>query len=74
MPVTTLDTHTRAVVERIPIGHGAAGILMQPDGTRAYVACTSKNTVVFIDLKTMNVAGRIDAGPEPDDRAWAASR
>src|SRR5262249_30603430 len=34
------DAATRKEVKRLPLGHGAAGILMQPDGSRAYVACS----------------------------------
>jgi YVTN family beta-propeller protein len=69
--VLVLDAQTHAVVKRIPIGHGAAGILMQPDGARAYVACTPDNYVAVIDLKTLEVVGHIDAGGNPDGLAWA---
>jgi len=65
------DAATRTEWKRIPIGHGAAGILIQPDGARAYVACTPDNDIVVIDLKTFAVTGRIDAGGEPDGLAWA---
>src|SRR5205823_3667054 len=34
------ETATRSDVKRLKIGRGAAGIQMQPDGARAYVACT----------------------------------
>ena len=33
--LVVLDAATRKVIKRIPIGHGGAGILMQPDGSRA---------------------------------------
>ena len=69
--VIVLDAATHKAVKRIPIGHGAAGILMQPDGARAYVACTPDNYVAVIDLKTLEVVGRIDAGGNPDGLAWA---
>ncbi|MGC1961910.1 MAG: YncE family protein, partial [Candidatus Sulfotelmatobacter sp.] len=38
--VTVIDTATRKTVKRIAVGHGAAGIQMQPDGARAFVACS----------------------------------
>ncbi len=57
--------------KRVPIGHGAAGILMEPDGARAFVACTPDNYVAVIDLKTWQVTGHIDVGGEPDGLAWA---
>jgi YVTN family beta-propeller protein len=34
--VTVIDTATRKIVKRIAVGHGAAGIQMQPDGARAW--------------------------------------
>jgi YVTN family beta-propeller protein len=67
-----LNAVTRKEIKRIPIGHGAAGIVMQPDGSRAFVACTPDNYVAVVDLKTMAVTGHIDAGGEPDGLAWAA--
>ena len=34
------------------IGHGAAGILMDPDGARAFISCGPDNYVAVLDLKT----------------------
>jgi YVTN family beta-propeller protein len=65
------DVATRKLVKRIPIGHGAAGIEMQPDGARAFVACTPDSYVVVIDLKSLEVTGHIDAGKNPDGMAWS---
>jgi YVTN family beta-propeller protein len=72
--VTVLDAATRKEIKRIPVGHGAAGILMQPDGTRVYVACSPDDYVAVIDLKSLRVTGHIDAGHEPDGLAWAVQR
>jgi YVTN family beta-propeller protein len=69
-----VDVATRKVVKRLKIGSGAAGIVMQPDGTRAFVACSPDDYVAVIDLKTMDVVGKIDAGGEPDGMAWAVRR
>ncbi len=66
-----LDVATQKVVKRLPIGHGAAGILIDPGGARAYVSCGPDNYVAVIDLKTLAVAGHIDAGGNPDGLAWA---
>ena len=66
-----LDAITRKEIKRVPIGHGAAGIVMQPDGARAFVACTPDNYVAVIDLKSLAVAGHIAAGGQPDGMAWA---
>jgi YVTN family beta-propeller protein len=65
------DAATRKEFKRVPIGHGAAGIQMDPDGTRAFVSCGPDNYVVVIDLKTLAVTGHIDVGGEPDGLAWA---
>lgn len=68
--VTVFDVATRKEVKRIPVGHGAAGIQMQPDGSRVFVACTPDSYVAVIDLKTLAVTGHIDAGGNPDGMAW----
>ncbi len=69
-----VDVASRKVIKRLKIGTGAAGIVMQPDGTRAFVACSPDDYVAVIDLKTMEVVGKIDAGGEPDGMAWAVRR
>jgi YVTN family beta-propeller protein len=69
-----VDVATRKVLKRLKIGSGAAGIVMQPDGARAFVACSPDDYVAVIDLKTMEVVGKIDAGGEPDGMAWAVRR
>jgi YVTN family beta-propeller protein len=70
--VVVFDAASRIESKRIPVGHGAAGILMQPDGARAYVACSRDDYVAVIDMKSMTVVGRIEAGNEPDGMAWAS--
>ncbi len=70
--VTVIDTATRKTIKRIPVGHGSAGILMQPDGARAFVACSPDGYVAIIDLHAMEVVGRIEAGKNPDGLAWAS--
>lgn len=65
------DAASRKEFKRVHIGHGAAGILMDPDGTRAYVSCGPDNYVAVIDLKSLEVVGHIDVGGEPDGLAWA---
>src|SRR6266487_3616745 len=69
--LTIYDAKSRTEVKRLKTGHGAAGILMDPDGSRAFVACTPDNYVAVIDLKTLEVAHHIDVGGGPDGLAWA---
>jgi hypothetical protein len=65
------DAASRKEFKRVQIGHGAAGILMDPDGDRAFIACTPDNYVAVLDLRSFEVAGHIDVGGEPDGLAWA---
>jgi YVTN family beta-propeller protein len=69
--LVVIDVARHKVEKRIPIGHGAAGILVQPDGKRAFVACTPDDYVAIIDLDMLSVAGRLEAGGNPDGLAWA---
>jgi YVTN family beta-propeller protein len=70
--LTVLDAGSRRVIKRIPIGHGAAGIEMAPDGSRAYVACTPDNYVAVIDLNALKLVDHINAGAGPDGMAWVS--
>ena len=69
--LVVIDVAHHKVEKRILIGKGAAGILIQPDGKRAYVACTPDDYVAIIDLSTLTVAGHVEAGGNPDGLAWA---
>ena len=64
------DAVSRKELKRLNIGHGGAGILMDTDGSRAFIGCTPDNYLAVIDLKTLSVAGHIDLGG-PDGLAWA---
>ena len=65
-----LDAATRKEVKRLASVHGSGGIQMQPDGARAYVACGRDGFVAVIDLKTLELVGKIAVGG-PDGLAWA---
>ena len=69
--LTIYDARSHTEVKRLKIGHGAAGILMDPDGSRAFVACSADNYVAVIDLKTLEVTSHLDVGGVPDGLAWA---
>ena len=69
--LAVFDAATRKEAKRIKIGRGAAGIQMQPDGARAFVACTPDDHVVIVDLKSLEVTGHLNAGKGPDGMAWA---
>jgi DNA-binding beta-propeller fold protein YncE len=65
------DAATRQLIKRLSTGHGAAGILVDADGARAFVGCSADNYIAVIDLKTLEVVNHIDVGGVPDGLAWA---
>jgi len=68
--LVVLDAATHREVKRLAAVHGSGGIQMQPDGARAYVACGRDNYVAVIDLKTLEMVGKV-AVASPDGLAWA---
>jgi YVTN family beta-propeller protein len=72
--LVVLDAATHKEVKQLNLGGGAAGILMAPDGSRAYVAVSSADKIAVIDLKTLEVVGEIHAGKQPDGLAWAVRK
>ena len=67
--LVVLDAALRKEVKHFDLGGGAAGILMSPDGSRAYVAVSGSDYVAVVDLKSLEVTGRILAGKQPDGLA-----
>lgn len=72
--LVVLDRPARKQVQRIKLGRMPEGILIAPDGGRAYVAVAGENAVAIIDLKTFTVSGRISTGSGPDGMAWVQGR
>jgi YVTN family beta-propeller protein len=70
--LVVLDARARAETKRVSLGRGAAGILVAPDGSRAFVAVSRDDYVAVFDLATLSVTGRIVTGRGPDGLAWAA--
>ena len=66
------DVAAQKEVKRLRIGRGGGGgVLAQPDGLRAYVAFAEDGFVAVVDLKTLEVVGKVEAGANPDGLAWA---
>lgn len=65
-----LARDTRKELKRMPLGRQPAGILIEPDSSKAYVAVTGDNYVAIIDLKSLELANRINSGTGPDGMAW----
>ena len=72
--VEIVDAATHQQVKSLNLGGGSGGILMVPDGSKAFVAVSEKNKVVAIDLKELKVIGEIPTGKNPDGLAWAQQR
>ena len=72
--LVVLDVAGRKEIKRIPLGKTPEGILIAPDGARAYVAVAGDNQVAIVDLKTLEVTGHLSTGKGPDGMAWADRR
>ncbi len=72
--LTIYDAKKRTELKRLKLGRGAAGILMDTNGSRAFVACSADNYVAVIDIKTLEVTSHIDVGGVPDGLAWAVQQ
>ncbi len=68
------DVASRKEIKRITFGEGGAGILVDEDGSRAFIGCTADNYVAVIDLKKLELINKIDVGAGPDGLAWAVKR
>jgi YVTN family beta-propeller protein len=64
------DAVSHQELKRVNTGRGAAGILVDDDGSRAFIGCTADNYVAVVDLKTLAVTGHI-AVRGADGLAWA---
>jgi YVTN family beta-propeller protein len=71
--LVVMDASAREVVKRIESVHATGGIQMQPNGARAYAACGRDGYVAAVDLKTLEMVGKVDVAG-PDGLAWAESR
>ena len=72
--LVVLDAASRKEVKQLSLGGGAAGILMDPDGLRAFVAVSGGNKVAIVDLKSLTVTGQIAPLGQPDGMAWAVRK
>lgn len=60
--LVVVDVKSQTVKTRLPIGRGASGILVVPDGSRAYVAAAGERKLAAI--------GQVAPGGGPDGMAW----
>jgi DNA-binding beta-propeller fold protein YncE len=72
--VVVYDAKARTLRKRVEVCRSTSGILIEPSGERAFVACPADDEVVVIDLRALEARGRFAAGHEPDGMAWASRR
>lgn len=65
-----VDAPARKEFKRVALGKSPEGILIAPDGTRAFVAVNGDNHVAVVDLKTWTVTRKLQTGDGPDGMAW----
>ena len=72
--VLILDSAARKEIKRMKVGDHPHALLVAPDGLHAYVSNEGGNDVAIIDLKTIELSGRITTGDGPEAMAWTESR
>ena len=61
-----------AVVATIPVGNRPRGMVVSPDGARAYVALGKDDAVAVVDIAGRRVVDRIPVGTDPEQVALSA--
>ena len=71
--VVVIDAESRTVKKRISLAAGAkpAGILVAPDGSRAWVAQMAAGGLAELDLRDFTVVRQVVTGAVPDGMAWS---
>ena len=68
--LVVLDVASRKVIKRIAIGKAPEGILLDPNGKRAFIAVSGDNHVAILDLDKLIITGKLETGAGPDGMAW----
>jgi DNA-binding beta-propeller fold protein YncE len=72
--LVVIDVATHKEIKQFAFGGGSAGILIVPDGSRAYVAVSAKDKIVAIDLHKLEVIAELSTGKNPDGLALAQAQ
>src|SRR4030095_944665 len=72
--LVVIDVATHKAIDQFALGGGSAGILIVPDGSRAYVAVSAKDRIVAIDLHKLEVIAELSTGKNPDGLALAQAQ
>jgi len=67
-----IDPGTDRVVERIdlPGADENHGLLIEPEGRRAFIACEGNDRLLVLDLQTKKIIASFDVGKDPDVLAF----
>jgi YVTN family beta-propeller protein len=68
--LVVIDVAARKESKRLHLGKSSEGILIVPDGSKAFVAVSGDNKVAVIDLKNFAVITTFETGKDPDGMAW----
>ena len=68
--LVVMDVAARKEAKRLHLGSSTEGILIVPDGSKAFVAVSGDNKVAVVDLKTFAVVTTFETGKDPDGMAW----
>ena len=69
--VLVFDAVSRQLLKKIDTEAGPSGILIAPDGVRAFVACSGAGKVQVLDLGTLTITGSVATGNQPDGMAYS---
>jgi YVTN family beta-propeller protein len=63
-----IDTAVDKVIERIDLPGAEAnhGLLIDPEGRRAFISCEGNDRLLVLDLRTRKIIGSFSVGREPD--------
>jgi YVTN family beta-propeller protein len=65
------DAATKEMIKSIAMADGPSGIVIAPDGKRAFVACAGAKKVQVVELTSFSITHEIETGNVPDGLAYA---
>ncbi|HEY6842992.1 MAG TPA: YncE family protein [Thermoanaerobaculia bacterium] len=65
-----IDAASRQIVKKLDTEAGPEGILIAPDGKRAFIACSAAGKIAALDLDSLTFTGSMQTGKDPDGMAW----
>lgn len=69
--VLVYNAATKEMIKSVEMAAEPSGILMSPDGKRAFVACAGAKKVQVMELSTFSITNDIETGNVPDGLAYA---